>query len=256
MNTILLTNDDGIHSEGLQALKRELEKSWEVFVVAPDKEMSATSMSLTLNHPLRVIPAGPRSWAVSGTTSDCVNIALQKLLDKRPDFVMSGMNLGENLAEDVFFSGTVAGAFSAHLYGIPSLAVSLTTSLGNYHRHDFDFEKAAALSVSVLERVRPLAFNGAVYNLNIPLPNSGRVLVTRLGSKRYYPDIIERDDPRGKKYFWIGVGEPRYEMTEGSDVWAVGNSHISLSLIKYSLNCESELFEKHRELFNDYSGSL
>ena len=125
MKTILLTNDDGFYSPGLTSLKTELEKNYRVWVVAPDREKSAISMALTLNHPLRVNRVAENVFAVNGTTCDCVNIAVRKILPQKPDFVVSGMNLGENLSEDIFFSGTVGGAFAGHLYGIPSLAVSL-----------------------------------------------------------------------------------------------------------------------------------
>ena len=120
-----------------------LEKKYHVWVVAPDREKSAISMALTLNHPLRINQVEENVFAVNGTTSDCVNIALQKILPQKPDFVVSGMNLGENLSEDVFFSGTVGGAFSGHLYGIPSLAVSLIAGLGQYQQQEFEFAAGA-----------------------------------------------------------------------------------------------------------------
>ena len=130
MKTILLTNDDGFYSKGILFLKSVLAKKYRVFVIAPDRERSAVSMSLTLHQPLRINRIEEGVFAVNGTTSDCVNIALQKILPHPPDFVVSGMNLGENLSEDIFFSGTVGGAFSGFLYGIPSLAVSLVGNPG------------------------------------------------------------------------------------------------------------------------------
>ena len=147
MKTILLTNDDGFYSQGLTALQTELEKHHQVWVVAPDREMSAISMALTLNRPLRVQQINDNVFAVNGTTSDCVNIAMQKILPHPPDFVVSGMNLGENLSEDVFFSGTVGGAFSGHLYGIPSLAISLIADVGLSHPQEFQFDAGASLPV-------------------------------------------------------------------------------------------------------------
>ncbi len=130
--------------QGIIALKTELEKKYRVWVVAPDREKSAISMALTLNHPLRISQVEENVYAVNGTTADCVNIALQKILPVRPDFVVSGMNLGENLSEDIFFSGTVGGAFSGYLYGIPSLAVSLLAGLGQYQKQKFEFAQGAA----------------------------------------------------------------------------------------------------------------
>ncbi len=250
--TVLLTNDDGIHSSGLQVLKKRLEEYYQVFIVAPDREMSASSMSLTLNHPLRVSEVAENCWVINGTTSDCINIALQKLLNQKPDFVISGMNLGENLGEDIFFSGTVAGAFSAQLYGLKAMAVSLTGELGNYQKHDFDFDSAARITLKIVEKLIVTDFNGLVYNLNIPLPNNGQLMITHPGSKRYLPDIIERRDPRGRKYFWIGVGKPQYFLKEQSDVWAIANRYISLSLIQYSLSCNSDLQTKVQQHFASF----
>jgi 5'-nucleotidase len=241
MKKILLTNDDGFYSQGLTALKAELEKQHQVWVVAPDREMSAISMALTLNRPLRVKQIEENVYAVNGTTSDCVNIALQKILPQRPDFVVSGMNLGENLSEDVFFSGTVGGAFSGHLYGIPSLAVSLIAGLGRYQQQDFECDAGARITSCILDRLLAGTHDNVIYNVNIPFPNRGEIALTRLGNKRYTPDIVERIDPRGRPYYWIGTGTPSYAGSEGSDVWAVQNGFVSLSIIKYDLNSREEL---------------
>ena len=241
MKTILLTNDDGFYSKGIGALKTELEKKYRVWVVAPDREKSAISMALTLNHPLRISQVEMNVYAINGTTADCVNIALQKILPKKPDFVLSGMNLGENLSEDIFFSGTVGGAFSGFLYGIPSLAISLIAGLGQYQQREFEFNQGAEITVKILEKLLAYPHDNVIYNLNIPFPNCGEIAVTSLGNKRYTPDIIERVDPRGRKYFWIGTGTPNYSCQEGSDIWAVQNKYISLSIIKYDLNSPAEL---------------
>jgi 5'-nucleotidase len=241
MKTILLTNDDGFYSRGITALKDELEKSHRVWVVAPDREKSAVSMALTLNQPLRINPVGDNVFAVNGTTSDCVNIALQKVMPERPDFIVSGMNHGENLSEDVFFSGTVGGAFAGHLYGIPALAVSLIANQLPPQQQEFEFAAGAQVTARILERLLAAPQDNVIFNLNIPFPNSGRVAVTSLGRKRYTPDIIERTDPRGRSYYWIGAGTPSYASSEGSDVWAVQNGHISLSIIKYDLNSREEM---------------
>ena len=120
------------------------------------------------------------------------------------------MNLGENLSEDIFFSGTVGGAFSGYLYGIPSLAVSLIAGLGQYQQQEFEFAQGAEITAKVLEKLLAYAHDGVIYNLNIPFPNRGEIAVTTLGNKRYTPDIIERTDPRGRKYYWIGTGTPNY----------------------------------------------
>jgi len=243
MKTILLTNDDGFFSSGITALKERLGRSWRVVVVAPDRERSAISMALTLHHPLRVKEIAADVYAVDGTTADCVNIALQKVLPARPDFVVSGMNLGENLAEDIFFSGTVGGAFSGMLYGIPALAISLIAGPPGDAacRPNWDLDAAAQIGERVLERLLPVADASMVYNLNIPFPNNDRIMVTSLGQKRYTPDIIERQDPRGNRYYWIGTGIPTYGGEEGSDIWAVRNGFISLGVIHYGMNAAAEI---------------
>jgi 5'-nucleotidase len=240
MKTILLTNDDGFYSKGIGSLKAVLEKKYQVWIVAPDREKSAISMALTLNHPLRINRVENNVYAVNGTTADCVNIAIQKILPKKPDFILSGMNLGENLSEDIFFSGTVGGAFSGFLYGIPSLAISLIAGLGQYQQQEFEFNQGAEIAVKILEKLLPYVHDNVIYNLNIPFPNNGEVLITSLGNKRYTPDIIERVDPRGHKYYWIGTGTPNYSCQEGTDIWAVQNKYISLSIIKYDLNSQAE----------------
>ncbi len=240
MKTILLTNDDGYYSKGITSLRTALEKKYQVWTVAPDREQSAVSMALTLNRPMRIHQIEKNTYAVSGTTSDCVNIALQKLLPEKPDFIVSGMNLGENLSEDIFFSGTVGGAFCGHLYGIPSLAVSLIAGLGDYREQEFAFEPGAKITVRILDQLLDYDHENVVYNLNIPSPNNGAVAVTSLGRKCYTPDIIERTDPRGRKYYWTGTGAPKYDSVQGSDIWAVQNQWISLSVIRYDLNAETE----------------
>ncbi len=241
MQTILLTNDDGFYSKGIISLKNTLEKNYRIWIVAPDREKSAISMALTLNHPLRINQIETDTYAVNGTTADCVNIALQKILPEKPDFIISGMNLGENLSEDIFFSGTVGGAFCGYLYGIPSLAVSLIAGLGQYQQQPFEFEPGAEITAKILEKLLGYDHENVVYNLNIPFPNNGQIAVTTLGNKRYTPDIIEKLDPRGRKYYWTGTGTPNYSSMEGSDIWAVQNKMISLSIIKYDLNAKSEL---------------
>jgi 5'-nucleotidase len=251
MKTILLTNDDGFYSKGIRALQSELQKKHRVVLVAPDREKSAISMALTLNHPLRLSQIEDNVYAVNGTTSDCVNIALQKILSTKPDFVVSGMNLGENLSEDVFFSGTVGGAFSGHLYGIPSLAVSLIAGLGQYQQQKFEFASGANITAQVLDKLLGCSHDNVIYNLNIPFPNRGEIALTKLGSKRYTPDIIERTDPRGRKYYWIGTGTPNYSPCEGSDIFAVQNGFISLSIVKYDLNSKEEL-ERLEKTFSKF----
>jgi 5'-nucleotidase len=240
MKSILLTNDDGFFSTGISALKKNLEQRFQVYIVAPDVERSAISMALTLNQPLRIQEIDKNVFAVNGTTSDCINIAMQKILPKNPDFVVSGMNLGENVSEDVLFSGTVGGAFCGYLYGIPALATSMIPSRDNDGRDSYDFDRNAGICCDILDKLLNHSHGPVVYNLNIPDINNGQVRITRLGYKRYKPDVIERLDPRGKKYYWIGTGQPEYNGECGTDVWAIKNGFISLSVVQYDLNCLEE----------------
>lgn len=240
MKTLLLTNDDGYLSAGLQHLKRILSENYDVYVVAPDRERSAISMSLTIHHPLRVRQMTEKEFAIDGTPADCVNIALQKIMSLPPDFIISGMNEGENICEDVFFSGTVAGAFTGHLYGIPSLAVSLIDDGAHI---PYLYEDGALVTDAVLNRLLPLKNHSIVYNLNIPSGHNGEIAVTSLGLKRYTPSIVERIDPRGRKYFWIGTGNPTLDGAEGTDLEAIKNKKISLSILKYDLNSGKDMQE-------------
>jgi len=246
--TVLLTNDDGYQSEGLNGLREILADRYHVVVVAPDRERSAISMAITLNQPLRVKHVSPDVYGVSGTPSDCVNIAMQEILGGRPDFIVSGMNFGENISFDVLYSGTVAAAFAGHMYGIPSMAVSLIPDRSRTDRDEYDIEKGARVSLRVLDAIINQGDNHIVYNLNIPYPDNGVIAVTTLGRKKYRPDVERRVDPRGRDYFWLGTGQPIYEMDEGTDVWAVLNGYISLSAIRYDLNCRGDELEKLREL--------
>jgi 5'-nucleotidase len=245
MKTLLLTNDDGYLSEGIQHLKRRLSHNYDVYIVAPDRERSAVSMSLTINHPLRMNKINDKEFVIDGTPADCVNIGLQKILPKRPDFLVSGMNEGENLCEDVFFSGTVAAAFTGHMYGIPSMAVSLIT---DYSEKPVEYEEGARIAEHVLEQLLPLNDTSIVYNLNIPPANKGKLAVTSLGLKRYQPSIVERTDPRNRKYFWIGTGMPQLSGGEGTDLEAVKNGFISLSVIKYDINSPENQQKLHEVL--------
>ncbi len=246
--TILLTNDDGYFSPGIKALRERLSRDHRVITVAPDKEMSAISMALTLHHPLRMHAVEKDVYAVSGTPADCVNVALQKVLAGPPDFVVSGMNLGENLAEDIFFSGTVGGAFAGHLYNLPALAVSMLPVGNDPHGQEFCFDQAAEVAARVLARLLEYEHRSAVYNLNIPPGADRPVVVTRLGRKRYRPDMIDRLDPRGRKYFWIGTGSPTAIGDEGTDVWAVSRGDISLTVLNYDF-CDPQEATRLRALF-------
>ncbi len=231
---ILVANDDGIHSEGLGALADALGGLGEVVVVAPDREQSAVSHSLTLHRPLRVNAVGERRWAVDGTPTDCVNLAVNGILSRRPALLMSGINKGANLGDDVTYSGTVSAAMEGTLLGIPSVAVSL---LG---RNEFDFGAAAAFAARLAAWVlRHRLPPDTLLNVNVPALGDGAVprgfALTRMGRRRYGDAIIEKVDPRGRKYYWIGGEELEFVDEEGTDFHAVKSGLISVTPIHLDL---------------------
>lgn len=236
MKTILLTNDDGVYSDGIVMLKNYLADTYDVYIVAPDRERSAISMALTLNHPLRIECLKERVFTTDGTPADCINVAIQKILPRRPDYIISGMNFGENLSEDIFFSGTVGAAFAGYLYGIPSMAISLISEQHHTQPPDDQVQQGAEISRGILSKLLSAKKIPVVFNVNIPARNNGKILLTSLGNKRYKPEIIEKKDPRGKMYYWIGTGDPVYLGDKGTDIWAVRNGYISLSAIYYHLS--------------------
>ncbi len=224
---ILLTNDDGFYSPGIQALFRALAPLGTTYIVAPDREKSACSLAVTLRRPLRVQRVKPRVWAVEGTPVDCVYFALQKFLPRRPDLVVSGMNPGPNLGQqDINYSGTVAGAIQGTFHGLPSIAVSLLPGA----RGRFDLKAAAAtvriIAAAVLADGLPA---GTALNVNIPPAPVRGAKITRLGWKFYDPEIIEKTDPRDAPYYWIGTGTPRRVGDAGTDVMAAHAGYISIT---------------------------
>ena len=230
---ILLSNDDGIHSEGLAALAGAVEGLGEVYVVGPDRERSAASHSLTLHRPLRVSELGTRRYAVDGTPTDCVNLAINGILPRRPRLVMAGINKGANLGEDITYSGTVSAAMEGTLLGVPSVAVS---QLG---RENFHFTTAAAfaraLAMHVLANRLP---RDTLLNVNVPNRPEGSVTqfaLTRQGRRRYGNAIVEKSDPRGRKYYWIGSDEFEFEEEAGTDFTAVAAGLISITPIHLDL---------------------
>jgi len=217
---VLLTNDDGIHAPGLSALAAALGDVERTITVAPAEEQSGMSHALTMNRPLRIAEHGDQRWAVTGTPVDCVYVAIHRLCDGMPTVVVSGINKGANLGDDVFYSGTVGAAREAALNGIPALAVSLDLSHGAAALH---FDTAGQIAAAVLRRMvdSPLP-DGCYLNLNVPnLPLEAvqGVAVCPLGKRHYEPLVEEHVDPRGKPYFWIGghpVGEKMPDGTDGN----------------------------------------
>ena len=224
---ILVTNDDGVYSPGIQTLAKRLRELDEVVIVAPDRERSAAGHSMTLHRPLLIEEIKESVYSVNGTPTDCVNIAVKGLLKEAPRLVVSGINKGPNLGDDVTYSGTVAGAIEGTLLGIPSFAVSLAA------REDFRFAEAAEVAFCTAARIFGEGMpQGTLLNINVPnlsLSEIQGTLITRLGKRIYHQMTVERVDPRGKKYYWIGGGEPDWERGEGTDLDAVDRKMVSVT---------------------------
>jgi 5'-nucleotidase len=227
---ILLSNDDGYRAQGIQAMQRALSEFAEVIVCAPEIEQSATSHSLSVHRPLRLFEPGPGVFSIDGTPADCVYVALHgrtRILPRWPDLVVSGVNHGVNLGDDVFYSGTVAAAREAALKGIPALAVSTP--------HDASMDVAAELARRVIQSLllRPIT-GPMLLNLNVP-KGHGVVRATRLGRRIYHDEVDFRVDPRGREYLWLGgpsvdhAGMPGTD-TEAFDAGAATLTPLSLDL--------------------------
>jgi len=225
MPNILLTNDDGIHAEGLRELKRAMESLGTVYVVAPLEEHSGKAQSITLRRPIRVDPAGEREWAVDGTPTDCVIIALNKLLPAHPDIVLSGINSGGNLGENVFYSGTVAGAMEACINGIPAIAVSVA-----YKGKDFNYPPAGRLARRVAEVALAEGMpQGLMLNLNVPQQWNGKVRFTRQ-SKKIMRNVLKEDiDPAGRLHYWLHEQTVREEVDPACDFAAIFDGAASIT---------------------------
>jgi 5'-nucleotidase len=210
---VLLSNDDGISADGLEALAEAAAELGEVVVVAPDREQSATSHAISLTRPLRIKKVQPNWYAVDGTPTDCAFLAINHLLkDARPDVLISGINRGANLGDDVTYSGTVAAAMEGTLLGVPSLAVSLI------RRDQHEYSHAAAFARDLARVVAKAALpRGTLLNVNVPPGPIKGYAVTRLGKHSYGTEVIEKTDPRGRRYYWIGGDEAQHEDIPGSD---------------------------------------
>jgi 5'-nucleotidase len=230
---ILVTNDDGIQSEGLIALRDALSALGSVAVVAPDREQSTTSHAITLHRPLRVEEISNQCFSVDGTPADCVNLSINGILKKKPKVLIAGINKGENLGDDVTYSGTVSAAIEGTLIGIPSIAVSLVT------RKNFNFEAAAAFAGKLVRQVLKHGLpEYTLLNVNVPnLPESeiSGVEITRQGKRIYGDAVVEKVDPRGKKYYWIGGDLLGYRDIPGSDFDAVNRKMISVTPLHLDL---------------------
>lgn len=231
---ILVTNDDGIYTPGIKALAEALRALGDVAVVAPDRERSAVGHALTLHHPLRARETAPGVFAVDGTPTDCVNMGIHTLLPDRPDIVVSGINRGANMGDDITYSGTVSAAMEATLMGIPAFAVSLVTRDDGVH-----YESAAAWAVKIAEEIRGRRLPGDTFlNVNVPdlpLDNILPPIVTSQGKRNYEGIIVDKLDPRGRKYYWIGNGEMQFLDIQGTDYHAVKRGHVSITPLHLDL---------------------
>ena len=241
MPRILVTNDDGVHSAGIRALASALKRLGEVTVVAPIQESSAIGHALTLRRPLRIETVGDGFYAVDGTPTDCVNLGVAVLLKGQlPDIVVSGINTGWNLGDDVTYSGTVAGALEAALLGIPAIAVSLRRA----RDYVFDFaasaEAAAILTDLVLKHPLP---DRTFLNVNVPKGTPKGFKRTVQGKRNHITKISERLDPRGKPYYWIEEGTDEWTPHDRSDYHAVKEGYISVSLLHPDLTAHSAIDE-------------
>lgn len=224
---VLLTNDDGYFADGILALARRLRRATETFIVAPDREKSATSLSLTLRRPLRVEKIKRDVFAADGTPADCIYLALKMILPRTPSLIISGINRGPNLGQqDISYSGTVAAALQGTFLGIPSVAASAIPNAQGGYDFDVSAEFLAKLALRILRKRLPA---GLTLNINIPPPPIRGCRMTRLGEKRYNPEIVEKRDPRDNTYYWIGSGKPTPIGGRSSDVYAVSQGYISVT---------------------------
>jgi len=232
MPLILVTNDDGVTSEGIHALAEAMKPLGEVLVVAPLQEASAIGHALTLRRPLRIETIRDGVYGVDGTPTDCVNLGVLSLFkDNPPDFVASGINFGPNLGDDVTYSGTVSAGFEGTLLGIPSVAFSQEMAEG------FSFRPAAAFArelFRILIQEREMLPKDRLLNVNIPAGPVQGVSLTRLGRRVYKQSVIEKLDPRGRKYYWIH-GTPQWEKASGTDFEAMSSGRISVTPLHLDL---------------------
>jgi 5'-nucleotidase len=233
---ILITNDDGITAPALYLLRQELSGLGKVHIVAPDRDQSAMSHSITLHRPMRIERPEPDVYAVDGTPTDCVVAGIHGLLAEPVDLIVSGVNRGGNMGDDVFYSGTVAAAIEGAIQGLPAIALSLVTS----GRADFTYACGFArrlIEVVLAQRLPPKS----LLNVNVPDRPAAEiqgVRVTRLGQRRYADRLIERADPRGRAYYWIGGDTPVWERRPESDFLAIEEGYVSVTPMHLDLTDE------------------
>ena len=231
---ILCTNDDGYLASGIQVLARAANTLGSVTVVAPDREQSATSNSLTLHHPLRARLTSDDTYVVDGTPTDCVILAVNELLAIRPDVCLSGVNHGPNMGEDVLYSGTVAAAMEATVIGIPAIAISYIRDRPE-ELEDWESIVRVILGEILGQKTFP---EDTLFNVNLPAVPPGEVQgikVTSLGRRRYSDAIMRANDPSGREYFWIGGGAVTWRGPEDSDFQAIEDGYVSVTPLHLDL---------------------
>ena len=237
MPRILVTNDDGVHSEGIHALAEALAPVGDVTIVAPTLEASAIGHALTLRRPLRLEQVRPAVYAVDGTPTDCVNVAIAHVLNGKPDLIVSGINKGWNLGDDVTYSGTVSGALEGALLGIPSVAIST-----QYKDDRFEFASSAraafTIAEAILERGMP---KFTLLNINVPFgPNRG-FRATVQAKRNHVTVVSRRTDPRDRPYYWIEEGENEWEPHDRSDYQAVKDGYVSVTPLQLDLTAHASI---------------
>ncbi len=251
MRRILVTNDDGYRSEGIRALAAAMAPFGEVTIVAPIQEASAVGHGLTLRQPLRLDAIGERIFAVDGTPTDCVSLAVTQVFKGLPDLIVSGINKGWNLGDDVTYSGTVAGALEAALLGVPGIAVSVRATRGEY-----DFGPAAQVTAAVAEAILRAPLPSRTFlNINLPKGQPKGYRVTVQAKRNHITSVAERHDPKGRPYYWIEEGEDEWLPHDRSDYQAVRDGYVSLTPLHPDLTAHHALaaveklsFEKEAEV--------
>src|SRR3954466_15563885 len=238
MPRILVTNDDGVHSEGIHILADALRALGEVTVVAPHIEASAIGHALTLRRPLRMEHLRPGVYEVDGTPTDCVNVAFTKLYTTPPDLIVSGINKGYNLGDDVTYSGTVSGALEGALLGVPSIAVSQERTSGTY---DFRHSAAAAASIAAVVLRDRIIGPQTFLSLNVPTGTPKGFRLTVQAKRNHVTTVDERIDPRGRAYYWIEEGENEWEPHDRSDFQAVRDGYISVTPLQPDMTAHDAL---------------
>lgn len=234
MPSILVTNDDGIHAEGIARLAASLRPLGEVVVVAPDRERSAASHALTLHAPLRLRTVNIGEYAVDGTPADCVYLGALQVLERKPDLIVSGINHGANIGDDVTYSGTIAAAIEGTILGIPSFAISQEANSDvprGSQSGRFDFTNAGAIAHELARRILDEGLPSADILLNINVPDGAvrGVRCTRQGKRTYDETVHQGTDPRGSAYYWIGSGAaPHVAQDPDTDYMAVHGGYISV----------------------------